>query len=61
MKGYKGIFSRTIGLFLMLTIICGVLYTGAVTLLAQVLFPKQADGSMIKVDGVTYGSLLMGQ
>lgn len=61
MKNYKGIFGRAIGLFLVFTLICGGLYTVAVTGLAQVLFPHQANGSIIKVNGVAYGSELLGQ
>lgn len=61
MKIYKGIFSRAVGLFLVFTIICGVLYTGVVTVLALILFPHQANGSMIEKQGVCYGSTFMGQ
>lgn len=57
----KGIFFKSIGLFLAFTVICGLIYTGVVTGIAKVFFPKQANGSMIEVDGVYYGSELMGQ
>lgn len=43
------------------TLICGVLYTGVCTGLAQVAFPYQANGSIIEVNGVKYGSELVGQ
>ena len=43
------------------TILCGVLYTGVVTGLSQLLFPHKANGSIIEVDGKTYGSELLGQ
>lgn len=36
-------------IFITMTILCGVVYTGAVTGLAQALFPKQANGSIITV------------
>ena len=42
-------------------VICGFLYTGAITGLAQVFFPHQAQGSQLVVDGKTYGSELLGQ
>ena len=50
-----------IGLLFMLTLILGILYPAFVTVVAQVLFPSQANGSFIKVDGRTLGSSLIGQ
>lgn len=35
--------------FIIMTIICGVIYTGVVTVIAQLVFPKQANGSMITI------------
>ena len=43
------------------TALCGVLYPLAVTGVAQVAFPRQAGGSIIEVDGVAWGSDLVGQ
>lgn len=49
-------------LFLLIFIlICGVLYTGVVTGIAQVFFPDKANGSIIEVDGKKYGSELLAQ
>lgn len=47
--------------FLVMTLLCGVLYTLACTGIAQLLFPQQANGSIIEVDGVKYGSTVVGQ
>ena len=46
---------------LVLTVLTGVLYPLAVTLLAQVAFEAEADGSLVEQDGQPVGSSLLGQ
>ena len=48
-------------IFVIFTLLCGVVYTAVVTLIAQLLFPNQANGSIIDVNGVKYGSSLLAQ
>lgn len=43
------------------TILLGIIYPLAVTGLAQVLFPKQANGELIEVNGKVVGSALLAQ
>jgi len=48
-------------MLLVFTVLTGVLYPLLMTGAAQVLFPKQANGSLVVNGGVTNGSLLIGQ
>ncbi len=48
-------------LFLVLTVITGIVYPLVVTGLARVIFPEQSAGSLVIVDGRAVGSRLIGQ
>ena len=58
---FKGVASRALGVFALFTVVCGLCYTLVVTGIAQVAFPYQANGSLIKVDDKIVGSELIGQ
>ena len=58
---FKGVASRALGVFALFTVVCGLGYTLVVTGIAQVAFPYQANGSLIKVDDKIVGSELIGQ
>lgn len=61
MKILKNIISRSIIIFIIFSIVCGIVYTGVITGISQVFFKDQANGSIIEVDGKKYGSELLGQ
>jgi K+-transporting ATPase ATPase C chain len=46
---------------LVMTVLTGLIYPGIVTGLCQMLFPNQANGSLISKDGRIIGSSLIGQ
>jgi potassium-transporting ATPase KdpC subunit len=51
----------SIWMTLVTTVLLGLIYPFVVTGLAQVLFPRQANGSLIQVNGKVIGSRLIGQ
>lgn len=50
-----------LGLFVGLSVVTGLLYPLATTGVAQVLFPQQANGSLVRAGQVVTGSALVGQ
>lgn len=61
MKGFKETLTKALMIFLIFTVVCGILYTGIITGITQLIFPDKANGSMIEVDGKKYGCELLGQ
>ena len=45
---FRQIIKPAVLLFIVLTVLCGVVYPLFVTLVAQVVFPDQANGSLIR-------------
>jgi len=46
---------------LFFTVLTGLIYPGVVTALCQLLFPSQANGSLVEINGQAVGSSLIGQ
>ena len=61
MKLFKEVTAKAAGIFLVMVVVCGVLYTLLMTGVGQLFFKDKANGSIIEVNGVKYGSELIGQ
>lgn len=57
----KTILRPALVLFVLLTLLCCVVYPLAVTGIGRIAFPDQADGSIVMKDGKAVGSSLIGQ
>jgi K+-transporting ATPase ATPase C chain len=57
----KTLIRPALTLFVLLSIVTGVVYPLAVTAIAKIAFPHQAAGSLIEREGRTVGSALIGQ
>lgn len=60
-KLIKSTAAKALLLFVLFSVICGMIYPLVVTGISQLLFPEQANGSIIEVDGKKYGSALLAQ
>jgi len=57
----KTMIRPAVSLFVLLSVVTGLLYPAVVTGVAQTLFPAAANGSLIVKDGKTVGAELIGQ
>ncbi len=55
------LFRAPLLIFALLALLTGLVYPLAMTAVAQVAFPSQANGSLVTVDGRVVGSILIGQ
>lgn len=56
-----GAFKRTLFLFILFSVLTGLVYPFLITGLCQLIFPDKANGSLIVANGKTVGSNLVGQ
>lgn len=56
-----GLLRPALVVFIALSLLTGLLYPGVITAISQVVFQKQAGGSLIVKDGKVVGSTLIGQ
>ncbi|WP_315081591.1 potassium-transporting ATPase subunit KdpC [uncultured Clostridium sp.] len=61
MKEFKSVFPKALIILIIFTILCGGIYTVVITGISQIVFPRQANGSIIEVNGKKYGSVLLAQ
>ena len=61
MKKKSNVIGKAACMVLAMTMICGVLYTIAVTGISQLFFHDKANGSVIEIDGKKYGCELLAQ
>lgn len=61
MKSFLKVARQALVFSIGMVLVCGILYPLALTGVSQVLFPTQANGSLVEVDGKEVGSTLVGQ
>jgi potassium-transporting ATPase KdpC subunit len=60
-RTFAGVFNPALRVFVLLSIVCGLLYPLLVTAIAQIVFPHEANGSLVEQKGKVVGSELIGQ
>lgn len=61
MKSFINMFKKAFILSAVMLVICGIIYPLALTGVSQLVFNKQANGNLIKINGEAVGSELVGQ
>lgn len=61
MKTFLKTLSKSVALSIALLVICGFIFPLALTGVSQLIFPKQANGSIIEINGEPIGSEIVGQ
>lgn len=61
MKNFLSYLKKAFVLTLVLMVLCAVVYPLVLTGIGQVIFPKQANGNLVEVNGEAVGSELIGQ
>ncbi|MRM89101.1 potassium-transporting ATPase subunit KdpC [Faecalicatena contorta] len=61
MKTLKSVVGKVFLALVIFSVLCGVIYPWLMTGISQLFFKDKANGSIIEVDGVQYGSELLGQ
>ena len=61
MKNFLHNTKRAVLVTVVLMIICGLIYPLVLTGISKVIFPRQAEGSLIRVDGKVVGAETIGQ
>ncbi len=55
------LFIKAVSVSFVLLLLCGIIYPLGMTGISKIIFPKQANGSIIKYNGKRVGSELLGQ
>lgn len=58
---WSNVWKKAAGSVVVFSALCGIIYPAVVTGVAQAAFSKAANGSIIEVNGVKYGSEVVGQ
>lgn len=61
LSSHHAIWRPALGLAAVMLLTCGLVYSATVTAVAGLLFPQQASGSLVLVDGKAVGSALIAQ
>lgn len=61
MKKYLKSIKTALSVSVMMFLICGFAYPMLLTGISQIVFPDQANGSLVEMDGEVVGSALVGQ